>query len=40
MVLIENHSFILFFLAINKSTLCNYVDDNTFYTSGNEANVN
>ena len=26
------------FLTIDKSTLCNYVDDNTLYTSGNDAN--
>ena len=40
MALIKNHSFILFFLTIEKSALCNYADDNTFSTSGNEANVN
>ena len=27
------------FLTIDKSTLCNYVDDNTLYTSGNDANA-
>ena len=26
------------FLTIDKSTLCNYADDNTLYTSGNDAN--
>ena len=27
------------FLSIDKSTLCNYADDNTLYTSGNDANA-
>ena len=27
------------FLSIDKSTLCNYADDNTIYTSGNNANA-
>ena len=27
------------FLSIDKSTLCNYADDNTLYTSGNDANT-
>ena len=27
------------FLTIDKSTLCNYADDNTLYTSGNDANA-
>ena len=27
------------FLTIDKSILCNYADDNTFYTSGNDANA-
>ena len=31
--------FINLFLTIDKSTLCNYADDNTLYTSGNDANA-
>ena len=27
------------FLSIDKSTLCNYADDNTLYASGNDANA-
>ena len=27
------------FLSIDKSTLCNYADYNTLYTSGNDANT-
>ena len=27
------------FLAVDKSTLCNYADDNTLYTPGNDANT-
>ena len=27
------------FLTIEKSTLCNYADDNTLYTSDNDANA-
>ena len=27
------------FLSTDKSTLCNYADDNTLYTSGNDANA-
>ena len=27
------------FLSIDKSILCNYADDNTLYTSGNDANT-